>query len=164
MSFQPNVPPSLVAKKLKEEKGKEGDGDEPRKQSREEWKKQRELEEMRKAGTAPAMKDEEGKDINPHIPQYIMQAPWYFGAETATLRHQRQQEEKIPQYAPLGVSFKKGIKEGPVAVKFRKGACENCGAMTHKKKDCLERPRKTGAKFTESCKKSIKTLKRQREL
>lgn len=61
MSFQPNVPPSLVAKKLKEEKGKEGDGDEPRKQSREEWKKQRELEEMRKAGTAPAMKDEEGK-------------------------------------------------------------------------------------------------------
>lgn len=40
-----------------------------------------------------------------------MQAPWYFGAETATLRHQRQQEEKLPEYAPLGISFKKGLKE-----------------------------------------------------
>ena len=24
------------------------------------------------------------------------------------------------------------------ATKFREGACTNCGAMTHKKKDCLE--------------------------
>ena len=28
--------------------------------------------------------------------------------------------------------------QGPVATKFKKGACENCGAMTHKRKDCLE--------------------------
>lgn len=144
MSFQLNLPPSTVAKKAKDE----GDDGGPKKQSREEWKKERELEELRKSGSAPAMQDECGKDINPHIPQYIMQAPWYIGAETATLRHQRQQEEKIKKPDPINIQMKKGLKEGPVAVKFKKGACENCGAMTHKKRDCLERPRKIGAKFT----------------
>lgn len=143
MSFSLNLPPSVVAKKTKTE-----EQDEPKKKSREDWRKQKELEEMRKAGTAPAMTDEEGKEINPHIPQYIMQAPWYYQATQATLKHQRIQEDKIKTYEDKNTWYKKGLKEGPVATKFRKGACENCGAMTHKKKDCLERPRKIGARFT----------------
>lgn len=34
--------------------------------------------------------------------------------------------------------------------KYRKGACKNCGAMTHTAKQCIERPRKVGAKFSGS--------------
>ena len=37
------------------------DNEEPKKRSREEWRKQKELEEARKLGTAPAEVDEEGK-------------------------------------------------------------------------------------------------------
>lgn len=111
------------------------------------WKKQKELEEARKAGTAPPEVDEEGKDINPHIPQYITSVPWYLGENRPTLKHQRVQPSQKKEFAGLDDYYKKGLKS-KVATKFRKGACENCGAMTHKKKDCLERPRKVGARFT----------------
>ena len=40
---------------------KSADSDEPKKRSREDYKKAKELEEARKAGTAPAEVDEEGK-------------------------------------------------------------------------------------------------------
>lgn len=49
--------------------------------SREDHRKQLELEEARKAGIAPAEVDEDGKEINPHIPQYMSSAPWYLNAE-----------------------------------------------------------------------------------
>lgn len=46
--------------------------------------------------------------------------------------------------------YDRGAKAGPAAKKYRKGACENCGAMSHKRQDCLERPRRKGAKYTNS--------------
>ncbi|KAK1861143.1 hypothetical protein I4F81_003727 [Pyropia yezoensis] len=59
--------------------------------SREEYKRQKELEEARKAGRAAPALDEDGKDINPHIPQYIADAPWYVTRPGAgvSLKHQR---------------------------------------------------------------------------
>ncbi|XP_076240381.1 pre-mRNA-splicing factor Slu7 [Calliopsis andreniformis] len=122
--------------------------DEPKKKSREDWRKAKELEEARKAGTAPAAVDEEGKDINPHIPQYISATPWYFGAQGPTLKHQRPQPEKQKQFSGIDEWYKRGVDTSKLITKYRKGACENCGAMTHKRKECMERPRKIGAKYT----------------
>ena len=115
--------------------------------SRDEYRQNKELEEARKAGTLPAAVDEDGKEINPHIPQYISIAPWYLKKSVPTLTHQRsflngKEEDGIDTW------YARGVKKGPAATKFRKGACTNCGAMTHKAKDCCDRPRKLGAKFT----------------
>ncbi|XP_058738775.1 pre-mRNA-splicing factor SLU7-A-like [Vicia villosa] len=112
--------------------------------SREDHRKQIELEEARKAGLAPAELDEDGKEINPHIPQYMSSAPWYLNAERPSLKHQRKWKSD-PNYTKSW--YDRGAKIFQ-ASKYRKGACENCGAMTHAAKACMERPRKVGAKHT----------------
>ncbi|OCT88364.1 pre-mRNA-splicing factor SLU7 [Xenopus laevis] len=129
--------------------GEPGGLEEPKKMTREDWRKKKELEEQRKLGNAPAEVDEEGKDINPHIPQYISSVPWYVDpSKRPTLKHQRPQDEKQKYFSQMDEWYKKGVKEGSITTKYRQGACENCGSLTHKKKDCFERPRRVGARFT----------------
>ncbi|KAH7838978.1 hypothetical protein Vadar_033345 [Vaccinium darrowii] len=112
--------------------------------SREDHRKQMELEEARKAGLAPAEVDEDGKEINPHIPQYMSSAPWYLNAERPSLKHQRKWKSD-PNYTKSWYDRGARIYQ---ADNYRKGACENCGAMTHDAKLCIDRPRKVGAKWT----------------
>ncbi len=63
--------------------------------SRDEYKKQKELEEARKAGTAAPDLDEDGNMINPHIPKYLSDAPWYLHQSHAGLKHQKKQKERL---------------------------------------------------------------------
>lgn len=113
--------------------------------SHEEFRRAKELEEARKAGIAPAAVDEEtGKEINPHIPQYMSTAPWYLNENRPTLKHQKNWKQQLGDSKAW---YDRGAKVFQ-ATKWRKGACENCGAITHKTKDCLERPRSKGAKWT----------------
>ncbi|EOD41716.1 hypothetical protein EMIHUDRAFT_414359, partial [Emiliania huxleyi CCMP1516] len=115
--------------------------------SSEDRRRERELEEARKAGTIPAERDADGNEINPHIPQFMAQAPWYLNAEGPGLKHQKNLKQK-GQVASATDFKPRGQKAGPAATYFRKGACTNCGAMTHSTKDCVERPRKKGARYS----------------
>ncbi|GAA97630.1 uncharacterized protein L969DRAFT_94771 [Mixia osmundae IAM 14324] len=119
----------------------------PAKLSREEVRRQRDLQEARKLGNAPAEVDEKGNVINPHIPEFMAKAPWYMDTGAGPSLSHTKGPEYDPSPSKLNARYDRG-QRAEVATRFRKGACSNCGAMTHKREDCLERPRKKGAKYT----------------
>ncbi|KAL9600621.1 MAG: hypothetical protein Q9219_003054 [cf. Caloplaca sp. 3 TL-2023] len=91
--------------------------------------------------------DVASKEKNEYIPSFISKKPFYLegpDSENDYLDHQRLQSTASDQ----SKWYDRGKRLGPAATKFRKGACENCGAMTHKTKECLSRPRAKGAKWT----------------
>lgn len=97
------------------------------------------------------------------IPKYIKSAPWYKEQEGQLdnlldpLAHQRINPNEKPKdfsvaYKGRGAqdNFKK-VESGKIVSsqgKKRRGAgCDNCGSLQHKRSECLEKPKKIGAKY-----------------
>lgn len=84
-----------------------------------------------------------------HVPLFMAKTPWYLQSSSGTtaLEHQRKPRSNKAA-ARLDDWYQRGVIAAPAAKRYRKGACENCGAMTHPTKECLERPRRRGARWT----------------
>lgn len=67
--------------------------------TKEEYRQAKDLDAARKAGTAPAEVDDEGNEINPHTPQFMLKAPWYVDNGKVSLKHQRAPEKKRKENA-----------------------------------------------------------------
>jgi len=98
----------------------------PKKYSRDEHRKLKALEEARKMGTAPAEVDEEGYEINPHIPHFVKAVPWYVDkSKKASLRHQRAQPNQYLFPNTENIWYARGVdakvdekKKSPMATRF----------------------------------------------
>ena len=114
------------------------------------FKKQQEDAAKKQNGELPPDIDEKGQMINPHNPSFLLKVPWYLGESGPTLKHQAAQKldhdlsiTEADRLFALKAQAHRQSQQQQQATKYRKGACKNCGAMTHKEKDCMERPRST---------------------
>lgn len=81
---------------------------------------------------------------NQNVPSFLSQSPWYSRTKDGFALPQKRPKEKFD----ISQWYSKGAKVQSNSTKFRKGSCTNCGSMSHKVKECCERPRKVGAKYS----------------
>lgn len=103
------------------------------------------------------------REVNPYIPKFISNLPWYNKEESQDyLSHQRQDPTKpVESHAESKpgsgivdeVRAPKRASSEPEAGIYKKvrvfpaNACTNCGSLNHLAKECLEKPRKVNAKM-----------------
>lgn len=114
------------------------------------YKKKKEEQKKKQSGEIAPDLDENGKMINPHNPEFITKVPWYLGDSGPTLKHHSIQKNEnflsmteADKIIAEKIIRQQELKSQSVKPVYRKGACKNCGSLTHKEKDCVERPRST---------------------
>lgn len=105
-----------------------------------------------------AKKEDEKNDVNKHLPRYIQAKPWYYDSSKNedALAHHRQSNKgnnlldiENNNEPKIGLGIKDSfvqVNKGETLHRHRKPTCTNCGGYDHKKRDCLERPRKQNKK------------------
>ena len=112
------------------------------------FKQRQEEAKKKQSGEMAPDVDQDGKIINPHNPDFITRVPWYLGSSGPTLKHHNIQKSdhflslsEADQLIQQKIVAQKQVAQTSSRTVFKKGACKNCGATTHKEKDCVERPR-----------------------
>eukprot|EP01084_Bolivina_argentea_P212714 361530_1 len=82
----------------------------------------------------------------------MAEAPWYLSNGRPGLRHQRLNKD-ISKIAKINQLVSRGCLKDENGdfirnKKWKIGSCANCGASSHKTKECVYRPRKLNAKYT----------------
>ncbi|KII63737.1 Pre-mRNA-splicing factor SLU7 [Thelohanellus kitauei] len=111
-------------------------------------KTEKDLDQFRKTNAGSQVFSDDGKELNPYIPHFISAVPWFYKTNEPTLRHQSDPAKSRESLSSIHESYIKGVPVGNAPRKFVPGSCENCGSSSHKRKDCFERPRKVGAKYS----------------
>lgn len=114
------------------------------------FKKRQDDAKKKQSGEMAPDLDQDGKMINPHNPDFITKVPWYLGNSGPTLKHHNIQKSdhflslsESDQIINQKLQSQRSILDNQTQKTFKKGSCKNCGATTHKEKDCVERPRST---------------------
>ena len=83
---------------------------------------------------------------NVNIPSFVSKVPWYMQNGDKGSASSSSKSGSVGLESSTLQIMKGSV--GDVKSKFIPGSCENCGSTSHKRRDCLERPRKILAKYS----------------
>lgn len=107
-------------------------GSQFQKPSREQTREAKALEVARKNGSLPHEIDDDGKEVNPHIPQFISKVPWYLDTVAEESKHSKLPEGNEEQRASESKSL--ASEDIRVAERLPKRSLDNSSSNSEENK------------------------------